>query len=231
MGLLETSIKIAFAGGICATQMPMPARLDLENARFDRLVAIRPGRKGHWLCRCDCGNEVECSTSNLRTGNSKSCGCRNRDAVITRNTTHGLSKHPLYITWKNMRGRCYSPNRPDYPYYGGRGIRVCERWHAFENFLADVGERPEGMTIERVDNARDYEPSNVIWASRTRQARNRRSTKLTIVVANAIRDLNPRVRVEDAAIAVAERFGIAAYTVLNVWYGAAWRDRSDHGLA
>lgn len=87
---------------------------------------------------------------------------------------HGLSYHPLHAVWLKMLDRCRRPSNPDYKNYGGRGISVCERWQSFPNFLADMGERPEGMTLERKDNDGDYCPSNCVWATRKQQRANQR---------------------------------------------------------
>ena len=98
------------------------------------------------------------------------------------NTKHGYSpgngkQSPTYNSWYNMKTRCQNPNYPDYEYYGGRGIKVCERWQDFENFLADMGEKPEGLTLDRIDNDGDYEPDNCRWATMKEQIQNRRNLK------------------------------------------------------
>lgn len=92
------------------------------------------------------------------------------------NYRHGLASHRIYGIWENMKTRCYNPNYREFYRYGGRGIKVCERWHHFPNFVEDMGLPPEGMTLERQDNDRDYEPGNCIWATVQAQARNRRTT-------------------------------------------------------
>src|SRR5258708_6328911 len=89
------------------------------------------------------------------------------------NRTHGQSHAPEYKVWKTIRDRCNNPKSKKYPYYGGRGIKLCERWNDYENFIADMGPRASGMTIERVNNDGDYEPSNCKWATQAEQNRNR----------------------------------------------------------
>lgn len=91
---------------------------------------------------------------------------------------HGLSKSPEYRTWVNMKRRCEYEALPVFSYYGGRGIKVCERWSKFENFLADMGYRPNGMSLDRIDNEGDYSPDNCRWATRKQQSRNTRTVKL-----------------------------------------------------
>jgi hypothetical protein len=103
-----------------------------------------------------------------------------------------MIKTPTYIAWINMRQRCNNQNRPQWDDYGGRGIVVCQRWSLFEHFLADMGERPAGMMLERVDNDRGYEPGNCVWTTRTRQNRNRRNNKLTALDAVLIRQVARR---------------------------------------
>lgn len=95
-----------------------------------------------------------------------------------RNYRHGLAKTPTHNAWRFMRARCENPNRPEYPNYGGRGIKVCERWQTFENFLADMGEMPEGLTLDRINNDGNYEPENCRWATYREQMQNKRSNVL-----------------------------------------------------
>lgn len=93
------------------------------------------------------------------------------------NITHGMTHTLTYSTWKHMRQRCNNPNKLSYPYYGGRGITICKRWIVFRNFLEDMGNRPKGLTIERIDNNKGYYKENCIWATRTKQQRNKRPYK------------------------------------------------------
>lgn len=128
--------------------------------------------------RCDCGTENVVSAGKLRRRLIDSCGCAQREIAGEVHTTHGLSKDPLYGTWKMMRARCQVPTTKQYADYGGRGIRVCEQWEDVSVFLADIarvlGMRPEGCTLDRIDNDGNYEPGNVRWASREQQVANRR---------------------------------------------------------
>lgn len=158
--------------------------VDIKGQRFGRLVVIRrlllsckSGVK--WLCLCSCGTRVVVGGSELRTGNTRSCGCYKKDylSVYPANVKHRLTKSSEYETWKKLRSRCTDQTDPRYKDYGGRGITVCDHWdHSFKAFYEDVGPRPPGLTLERVDNNKGYSPDNCVWATRTRQQRNRRNT-------------------------------------------------------
>lgn len=142
---------------------------------------IRPDGKGTrttWVCKCVCGKELTVLTQNLKSRNSASCGCKSRTGPNPRHGhTVGRVKTPTYKCWENMIQRCTNPNRDGYENYGGRGISVCERWMVFDNFLEDMGEKPEGLQIDRIDNDGNYEPDNCHWVTVSENMKNRRSWK------------------------------------------------------
>jgi hypothetical protein len=149
--------------------------IDLAGKRFGRLqvIARHPQRRRGcilWLCLCDCGAEHVVLGHDLRRGATRSCGCLRR--ALRR--THGLTKSRAYWCYHNMLQRCFNPDNPNYPNYGGRNITVCHRWLEFEGFLADMGEPPHGMSIDRVNVDGDYSAWNCQWATARMQARNRR---------------------------------------------------------
>jgi len=158
---------------------------DLTGKKFGRLHVLkrvtnsRHG-KARWLCRCNCGTIKTILAANLRNGETRSCGCLRPDAARLNFTKHGLSGTPTYRTWSAMRTRCRNPRQKTYKQYGGRNITVCARWDDFANFLADMGERPPGHSIDRIDSTGNYEPSNCRWATPQEQAENSsRSRRLT----------------------------------------------------
>lgn len=163
----------------------MSRLVDLTGQRFGRWTVLSRAENDHlgrsrWHVECDCGSVDIRSSNTLRTGNSQSCGCFRIDQIKKANTTHGHTvgeKTPEYKSWAHMLNRCRNPRDPQFSDYGGRGIVVCERWLQFENFLADMGLRPEGGSIERVNNEGDYCPANCKWATQKEQQANKRSSR------------------------------------------------------
>jgi hypothetical protein len=177
----------------------MPAKICIVGRTFGSLKVIKDisstrspgGYLERWsLCKCDCGKVVKVRTGAIRSGNTSSCGCRHYLLVSKKLTKHGHSSvgghssrkfSATYRTWAAMIQRCVNPASGHFRNYGGRGIRVCKRWLSFSNFLEDMGNRPDNMTIERVDNNGNYDPANCRWATVLEQMHNTRRNRVFTV--------------------------------------------------
>lgn len=227
-------------------------RKNLTGVRFGRLVALKAvsTEKGwRWQCSCDCGATTLVNTASLTTGNTRSCGCLLRDlhrqrledakgpaqreyeAKCSSNVERIRSMREAFNMTKQ---RCYNPEAADYWHYGGRGITICDRWlESFDHFLADMGLRPDGLTLERVDNDGPYSPDNCVWATRSEQANNTRSVNLiqwegeehTIAEWERLKGFKPGT--------LKARLGVLGYTVEEAFtkpvrYGLTPKKNSDN---
>ncbi len=178
----------------------MPEFVDITGHKYGRLYAQRHvGRVAHgkhaWLCLCDCGNKVEVTSNALRRGTTKSCGCLMRETSAENmrkvgattgamngrlSAKHGHTRYqgagrsPTYKSWQAMKDRCDCPSNAGFSSHGAKGVAVCERWRDFRNFLADMGERPEGTSLDRINPFGNYEPENCRWATPEVQHQNTR---------------------------------------------------------
>lgn len=166
--------------------------LELKGQRFGRLLVLRlDGLRKHfswWHCQCDCGTIKSIRSTRLTSGTTKSCGCLRKELsrqkgialAATFSVTHGATRggkwSPEYMSWYAMTQRVTNKRHEHYRYYGGRGITICRRWRRFENFLADMGNRPKGKTLDRIKVNGNYEPGNCRWSTHAEQVANRRRT-------------------------------------------------------
>jgi hypothetical protein len=181
-------VNLPFAGFF----ITMGFVVDLIGKKFGRLLVLEQvkertkGRQVKWECKCDCGKICFPLGNHLKSGHTKSCGCFAIEKTIIVNTKHGYGKrgeHPEYKTWGDIKYRCYNPEYPEFEYYGGRGIVVCDRWldkqNGFLNFLEDMGKKPSAEhSIDRYPNVNgNYEPANCRWATPKQQGGNKRNNK------------------------------------------------------
>lgn len=163
----------------------MVRTLQLTGRTFGRLIVLERHSSRHgkaqWLCLCQCGAQTVAPTDRLTSGRVTSCGCYRKEHMskvsVQHSTTHGQNtttyKSGAWYSWHAMKQRCLDPNHKSYPRYGGRGITICPEWLVFENFYRDMGDRPEGTTIDRVNNSKGYYPGNCRWATLSQQQRNK----------------------------------------------------------
>ena len=167
----------------------MSRYIDRTGQRYGKLTVVSfqgtsPRRISMWLCLCDCGAEKLVRGDSLATGNTTSCGCYQQEKLLEANTKHGQSSREgstsAYQIWQQMRDRCSNTGNKRYSSYGGRGITVCERWASFENFFADMGEKPDGLSLDREDNSKGYSPDNCRWATLEQQSNNTRRNRFVV---------------------------------------------------
>lgn len=189
----KTSARLLLIGKkkSCGCLRTEKQRSDIKGVKFGLLTAIEDvgaDKFGSriWRCFCDCGNETSKEVRKLKTGKNPHCGCliKSKDKAEKKGQykTHSMTGTPTYSVWANMNQRTTNPNRPDYIHYGGRGIGVCDRWvvskgGSFENFLLDMGEKPDKLSLERLNNDEDYSPENCVWADETTQNYHQRVRK------------------------------------------------------
>lgn len=205
----------------------MPKKKDLTGKKFGMIEVIKDSgerkRNGDvlWLCKCKiCGKEAKIRTYNLKK--SKSCGCLSVKNRFKK--THGKTKSSEYIIWAGMKSRCLDINNQAYKNYGGRGIKVCNRWiNSFENFLNDMGQRPsKKYTIDRIDNNSDYEPENCKWSTYSEQNRNRRNNKLNKKKVKKIRKLlNEKELTKDE---IGKIFNVHNVTIYKIKNNKIWKE-------
>jgi hypothetical protein len=162
-------------------------------ARHGRLTFVGEKVKVdyHWIltCRCDCGSVARVRSNHWgKTQSCRSCSIKVRAQTLTR---HGMTRSPTHNTWRGMIDRCTNSKHKAWPHYGGRGITVCERWRSFDNFYEDMGVRPEGRTLDRIDNDGNYEPGNCRWATMAEQKANQRPRRLSGVCMRGLHELTP----------------------------------------
>lgn len=179
---------------------------DLIGRKFGKLLVLHKTMKNnriYYNCLCDCGNILDIRNDSLLAGKDN-CGCLTVYRIKKANTKHNNSTHKLYPIWVSMMSRCNKPNNKAYANYGGRGIKVCHRWYNILNFIEDMGERPDGFSLDRINNDGNYEPSNCRWADSKTQNNNRRD--------------NVKIVIDDVEYSINELAEITGLHYKQIWY-------------
>lgn len=207
--------------------------IDLTGQKFGRLTVLEraENKNGYvrWKCRCDCGNEKIVMSYQLRKGGTQSCGCLQKERTAEAHKTHGLYHSRLHRTWTGMKARCFNPNLKAFPYYGGRGITVCEEWknnfQAFYDWAMSNGYE-ENLTLDRIDNNDNYCPENCRWVTMAKQNANKRSGghKLTKDQVDGIRaEYKKGVRGHGCVI-LAKKYNVSVPTIHGIINNKIWRE-------
>lgn len=200
--------------------------IPMEGKNFGYLIVIGKSEKVgsrnqvYWDCRCICGQVKPFQGDGLRNGSSKSCGCRRADG----HGTHRLSKSRIYRIWRHMKSRCYNPNVESYPWYGGKGITVCEEWQRFEPFheWAMTHGYEKNRSIDRIDNSKGYHPDNCKWSTDKEQSRN---TTRTVCSEESVVEIRSMFAAGIKNKEIAEIFGISRSQVSAIAYHTSWSEK------
>lgn len=210
--------------------MTTPPNIEVGQV-FGRLQVIAPPvfrkRFGRFvLTRCFCPAETvrEVRAASLFSGIVTGCGCVRKERAAASNTKHGGLGTDAYKSWQKMRQRCTDPSGVAYHRYGGRGITVCDRWNDFANFYADMGDRPPGMTLDRINSDGNYEPGNCRWATRQEQSRNRSGTRLSV---EAVREMHRRHKTGESQMSLSRAFGVSYGAVWHALHRLTWADAAE----
>lgn len=204
-------------------------KVDIVGKKIGRLKIIKRFKSGKYIrykCKCDCGKIKNILSGTITAGKVKSCGCYRIEATIKNHTTHKRSCTKTYYVWNGMIQRCTNIKSKMYKYYGQRGIKVCARWLDFSNFLEDMGEKPSGLSIDRINNDKGYSRTNCRWISAKKQNENKRTKngynlyKLTLEQVKKIREA---YKEGFSLNAIAKKFKVTHTTISNIINKKTWK--------